>query len=355
MFYPPKTSTHHENPLKRFKAIHNYYFDRYGVLGLYITNKCNIKCTHCCVSSGPSETSLLEINKIISEIPKLVRTGRIKALHVSGGEPMLKQKEIQQIAKAGLIAKIPVAINTNGYWGSSKERATSLLNSIPGITQLIISTDEYHINFLPLESIKNAIEVALELGIIVHICICTTKGKRTKFVDILEEKLGNSILDSIAIAIVPVELGGRANNLPEANYRSKTKQYPIGKCSLINRPVVLEDGDVLACCNTTVSKTCKKSPLIMGNIKEETLESIFDRADKNLLLQAIRNLGPSFLAENLTYDQKKELKGVYLEGDICSICTDIMSKPKLCKEAMILVQRKDMRRIISSIDALFYG
>lgn len=103
--------------------VQTYFKQPYGVLGLYLTNKCNIMCRHCCVSSGPRESTQLAIDDVLSQVPDLVAAGIAKAIHVSGGEPFLYQDALRRIAQVGYEAGIPVGINTNAFWARSVSAA----------------------------------------------------------------------------------------------------------------------------------------------------------------------------------------------------------------------------------------
>jgi MoaA/NifB/PqqE/SkfB family radical SAM enzyme len=276
----------------------------------------------------------------------------VKGVHVSGGEPFLYQRDLRRICTAGHELGIPVAVNTNAFWARHIEAAENVIGSLPGITQLIMSADTYHESFLPLSRVVTAVNVALKRGILVHLCICTPKGQRNEFVERLETALGTEVIDQIEISINPVELGGRADILPEAHWRGVESTWPEGRCWLINRPVILEDGSVLACCNTTVAKKCGQSPLILGSIEHEPLQEILERASQSQLIQAIHLFGPSFLAENLDDESKTKLKGEYVKGDICSLCADMMSNPDLAAAVADIAVSSKTTRLIAVAKAL---
>jgi organic radical activating enzyme len=325
------------------------YFGRFqGILGLYITNKCNITCRHCSVNSGPTESTRLFIDDVLESIPTAVDKEIIKGIHVSGGEPFLYQSDLQRLASEAERLGILLGINTNAFWAKNLDKAHKVLDSMPGITQLMISTDIYHEEFIPLDRIKYASIAGLERGLIVQIAVCTSGGEKSDFVDRLSQILGEELANSIPIGINPVEASGRALSLLEAHWRKQQRSFPIGRCNQINRPTVLESGVVFACCNTCVSEQCGRSPLNLGNIKASSLEEIHLRTDTDYIIQAIRTLGPKFLAEILIVEGfEAELNGIYNEGDICSLCSDIMSNPKLVEVLIKVFQSDKVRRQVA--------
>src|SRR5205823_2463399 len=150
---------------------------------------------------------------------------------------------------------------------------------------------------LSLEVVRDAAQIALSRDLLVDIYVCTPAGRRTEFVERLESYMGEELLARVPVVVTTLETGGRADFVPEAHWRPHSQNLPGGRCDLVNRPVVLEDGDVLACCNTTVAKRCKLSPLVIGNTHREALPDILCRAREDDLLQAIRVFGPRFVAE----------------------------------------------------------
>jgi MoaA/NifB/PqqE/SkfB family radical SAM enzyme len=333
--------------------VQTYFTVFQAVLGIYLTNKCNIECRHCCVSSGPRESSHLSLTEILPQVAELVGNGTVRALHVSGGEPFLYRDDVHEIAEVGAQANIPVAINTNGFWATDISRARRLLKGMPGISQIILSADEYHLDYLPLERVVNATAACLELGVLVHISVCTPEGKRTDFVDHLEHALGREVLSNVSLSVSPVELGGRADTLVEAQWRTLKAELPEGRCRLLNRPVILEDGTVHACCNTTVAKRCRDSPLNLGNVRNEPLSSILQRSQGDAVLHAIRIYGPKFLAER--FASAASLSGTYREGDICSLCADMMANESVVDQLVRGSEDNGFRATVRAGRALLLG
>ena len=333
-------------------GIQSYYNQQHAILSLYLTNRCNIACRHCGVSSGPKENSRLDVKAVAYHLSALKATGIIKALHVSGGEPFLFLEDLTFLGESARELDLLFCVNTNAFWARSEQDGVRTLQKIPGLSQLFLSTDVYHAEFLPPNRVVNAVRACLARGIEVAVGICTQQGQRTDFVDQIEGLLGPELIKKISFGTNSIELGGRANSLTEANWRAETTELPTGACRLINRPVVLETGDVLACCNTTVAAACKKSSLTLGNICDDSLTTILKRGREDPVLQLIRILGPAFLVRLLTESERTELKGVYREGDICSACVDLMSRPMIAARLRVLSESDTINKLLSAVSSL---
>jgi hypothetical protein len=325
---PLQTRSNPENP--QWTALQRHFDVLHGILGIFLTNKCNVTCRHCATNSGPLETGLSPLDRVIPLLEPAVKAGIVRGIHVNGGEPFLYQRDIRRIAAEGRRLGILVGVNTNGFWAKTLAEGMRTIESMPGLTQLMLSTDVYHEEFIPLSAVKNAAEAGVRLGLVVQIAVCTPAGKPGPFTERLLDALGEDLLRDVAVGVNPIESEGRALVLPEAQWRPLASALPSGRCVLINRPVILDDGRIVACCNTCVSGRLSGGPLVLGDIERTTIESAYHCADSSYIVQAIRARGPEFLGDILIeVGEGGALNGPYRDGDICSLCYDIMSQPRL--------------------------
>jgi len=319
-------------PIPTLPPISRFYNTMHGVLGVYITNKCNIRCAHCCTDSSPDSQTLLNVMELQDSIKESFIYSNIKAIHVSGGEPFLKLRLLQLLGQQVQSLGLSYAINTNAFWAHSISQASNVINGIPGLSQLIISSDEYHEVFQSSKQVAWAAKAGVEAGIHVQICFCTDRGGETEFVQNTLDLLPKAIRQRVSVAVTPVELGGRANSLPEAHWRPMTNKFPEGPCPLVARPVVLEDGTVQACCNTTMRDKLIGTPLQFGKISDASLIGMLSTGSQDPLIRALRYLGPAYLAKQLSTEQQLSLSSPMPDGDICTLCTRIVSKPKMVED-----------------------
>lgn len=89
------------------------------VILLNITNKCNLQCTHCYVSSSPAEPIGLPIRAFIPVIEWINKNCPSISLAISGGEPLIRMDDVG--ALLSLIGKnIQPLILTNGHFFNKK-------------------------------------------------------------------------------------------------------------------------------------------------------------------------------------------------------------------------------------------
>jgi MoaA/NifB/PqqE/SkfB family radical SAM enzyme len=213
-----------------------FHFDSFqNTLSIYFSNKCNISCKHCGVKSGPHESGKLDINLLISQLSELVNLGKIRGLHIGGGEPYIYIQDMQRLAEFAQANGLLLAVNSNGFWARTEDKARKTLERTSGVTQLMLGTDSYHVGMIPLSSIQNAVRIATEKMIMVDVYICTAGGVRDDFVHAVEDLLV-PWLDASNVHVGPVEAVGRASGLPEAKWRKAVCEPPTGHVTgLIDR------------------------------------------------------------------------------------------------------------------------
>ena len=83
------------------------------------------------------------------------------------------------------------------------------------------------------------------------------------------------------------------------------------------------------CCSFKVLK-CATKPLLLGNIHTEDLISILEKAENDLIIQALKENGPVHLLE-LVNDKNIPLPENIDSVYPCDLCSDIMSNSDYCQ------------------------
>jgi hypothetical protein len=333
-------------------ALQDLYRSYHAIISIYLTNLCNLQCRHCGTNSDPTSRKSLKVDdRLLDMLRMSIRGGEIRMLHVSGGEPFLRRRELSALSDLALAEDVPLAVNTNGYWATSVERGTDILAKLPGISQVILSTDIYHAEWLSTEKLINAASASVACARLVDVYTVTPFGLPDAFTDGLDERLAAAGLAG-RVRRFHSELGptGRAIPLPDEELAPWQAEPAAGCCNLMNRPTVLENSTVLACCNTPAAEGCADSPLILGDIGETPLDRVLARVADDPLLKAIRVLGPAQLLNLLGSDGQAVLRESYRSGDMCTLCTDMMTDPAI---VALLRERLSQGGIARIVDAAF--
>ncbi len=324
-----KNSSLKENLLNRYESQIRFYN-----VTFCITFKCNAECAHCLYECGPQRNEKLSIESIKKSIVDLSKMG-INNFTLTGGEPFLFMKEIEEILSFANSLNLESLIGTNGFWGTSYEVALKILKKLYslGLRKLLLSADRYHQEFVGLERLINIIKAAETIGLKIKITVNMTKkdSESLKIVRILKDF-------NCVISLKEPRLVGRAlKNINEAdlfsfNMRFDDLEKMEVPCDQIGFPEITPDGRVWVCCGIPSARFCidclEGSPLMLGNIYYESLDKILNTHKDNLILKILKIYGPIKLVEIIIKGCKMdyEFKPKYYR--ICDLCCDILSSKK---------------------------
>src|SRR5262249_28098859 len=89
----------------------------------------------------------------------------IKHINFTGGEPFLFQDEHVELLALCRSLKLGARMVTNGFWARTVDAGMEVLSRFKeaGLTELNFSADVFHLEFLPAETLRNALECARQL------------------------------------------------------------------------------------------------------------------------------------------------------------------------------------------------
>ena len=136
-----------------------------------ITYLCNSKCRHCQLGEEKERrrfSSHIDKDTAVEIVRKVGRKYKPESVMTFGGEPLLYPEIVYAIHNEAKRMRIPVRdVITNGFWsrksGETEEIADNLAKS--GVTEVSVSVDAFHQEFVPLKFVKKAAESLLKAGI----------------------------------------------------------------------------------------------------------------------------------------------------------------------------------------------
>lgn len=310
-------------------------------ISFMLTYKCTIACPHCIVNAGPNRKEEMDVHRALDWIDQAAAyaEGQIKGLALTGGEPFYNIGHLRRISAYAQAKGFVTSVVTNAFWAKEKNEALDTLNEVPAIDYLSISTDVHHQRFIPIETIRNAVWAARETGRQFNIAICTDNEENPEYQSILRQLESIVTPDDIRIAVTYP--AGRALKHHNALNHEHSARPTVSACTMASAPVVYPDGNVMACIGPvlTISGAC---PLRLGNLNENSLQSILDNAEINPVLQIIRVWGPAKLVSLLTRAGKAELlPREYISNSTCDICYKLFSDDRIIAELeAILAERR---------------
>jgi organic radical activating enzyme len=293
---------------------------------IFINKRCPLRCRHCSVGFSESfhgstfrirEEDLVNIIEGIDpSIYKLVVFG--------GGEPSLAPSLIKlgvdTCRKSGLLSGIVTA----PIWSSSPARAKAFLDRVCGLTDVILSYDSYHLEFLKFAHYENAVREAFQRGIRVGINLTYS-----------DESEKQPLIDSLGPLMFGISYLGTSRAVPIGNASVQDKvgmQYititapadldAVPRGCILGKAYVDEDLRVHGCC---YSCTGEHSPFsFRGN--GSPIASIFQEMETDPLFQSVLKKG--FLGSLSPAGKQLLFHRVQGQrfGTECDLCVHIMKK-----------------------------
>jgi len=319
---------------------------RYATIGLLYTRTCPLACRHCIIESSPKVQEKMS-QALASEYIKVIPRYSDQ-LCFTGGEPLLYYNEILPLIRQGKELGLGVSLVTGAGWVSlakphiARERIIGLKEA--GLDALLVSWDSYHEEFSAPENALLIISIAREIGLSVQVRgVMSATGPLPR----IEQKLIS--IDVVYQKQDVVRLGSAAT-LPEDHFTFGDIPY-TGGCGTIFQPVIEPDGQVYGCCGPSRSSKSPTSPLILGNTNDESLETIFHRACRDPLLEAIATIGPHALFNLIKNDPAMQdvlpVRSTYT--GICELCLDMSDVPAVVEKLRARIGDPEINTLIAAI------
>lgn len=316
-------------------------------VGLLLTYHCQASCAHCIIRAGPDrheEVSLYDARDWIRQIADY-RNGYVYVLSLTGGEPFSNLKLLRAVMECAAENKLYISVITNGFWATKRKKAKQLLQSLPEICFISISTDLYHQKFVPFENVKNALWAAQECDIPFYISVVADNIADPDYKRVYSELLKLTGPESIRTGIT-FPVGRAADIKDELRYSLSSEPCPE-VCTAASSPCIFPDGRVYGCIGPLLELN-EQQPLYLGNLREHSVAEVFDRSETNTILHALRLWGPARLISWLREaGMGDHLPSVFVAGSNCQACYSMLSDPAVWEWMRQLEQDKEFRRKVA--------
>lgn len=330
---------------------------RYGFYKLvYITPTrfCPSRCRHCCIDAGPEQTLTASADELRRWVRSVGDAGPVEWLGIQGGEPFAIVDELRAMLEAARDAKLPAAVVTNGGWATSPRAARDVLGSLPRISLLVVSADEFHEEFVPLRSVRHALEAGLACAERTEMQICEGPG-HAAFMARLEEAVGRDLLSQAPITLAELGCTGRAAASGVASPPERTEEWPQGRCLFLGTPVIREDGTFVACCQPDVVTGDGPSPLRLGRMSDGSVARFLEQVDRDVYLQTLRVYGPRAVAVEASAHDWGWAPRRYARGIVCDLCRHLAACPGVFRAFRERHDNAEYRRELALARLAAYG
>ncbi|HYP29262.1 MAG TPA: radical SAM protein [Blastocatellia bacterium] len=304
---------------------------RFNSILFNIVEQCNIRCRHCGYADSTREKECGD-DELIDWVIQAVDYG-FPQIIFTGGEPFLRFPLLKRGVEAVYLRGGSSGIFTNALWGKTLESARETLKQLPGLTHLYLSSDVYHLEFVPAQYILNVIAVARELSIpTVVICITYTSEEDKRDMTALFEGQGDYVNFHYGRVIPSPQVHRLVSDAYSCMHEFVPENFP-SQCFL-HTPLVNPNGTLSTCHIGKVETHFEitESPYYLGNLKEEKLRDIFARAEENSAYQLLRVYGPQALVKiALASEAGDRLRDEKFSCE-CHMCFMVMRNPEVVSE-----------------------
>ncbi len=268
------------------------------------STQCNIKCDHCVAADALSRNERMDIHRakaIIEEMAQYHVTG----ISFTAGEPILFFNDIRNLVQLCNENGIYSRIVTNGYWAKTQEHSDKIVSELmlSGLSQLRISSSRWHQKNIDRENIVNAASSCQKYGLDYYISFVTDFSEQD---DSFEQFLRDNNLKFFP---EPVIYFGRAEGFDRP--RIFTDYHP-NICPM--NPYLSPELDMFACCDAG-NRFTETDFLYLGNLKDYSIDELFQKKEKNTLFYLIRTMGLTNIASYLGFKASEIVK--YRKCELC--------------------------------------
>ena len=199
-----------------------------------------------------------------------------KIICITGGEPMLYPILVKKIiAECSRLSFSQIWLFTNGFWANNKSKASATAQELRslGLTKMFISIDFFHQEYVPIKSVKNAIEASLESSLEVSIDarFIGEPDEQNEFNSATRsylKSLGNLLSEVEVIKAQPMFIGRAAESLAKHVKMKPLSEILTEKCpgawagGTLESPLgidVDELGFVTICPGLSIGNACEVS------------------------------------------------------------------------------------------------
>ena len=278
--------------------------NRFRKIAFGYATRCNIKCAHCVAADEEHPTTKMDLGKARTVIRALAGC-HVQGVSFTAGEPLLFLDDIVDLIGICRRNEIYTRVGTNGFWAKTELAADRVVMAlkVAGLSQLRISFSRWHQEHVPRDSILAAAESCKKAGLDYFISFVTDFSAA--------DEVGEQFLRDHQLRFSPEPLIylGRARKFDRP--RIFTDFHP-NTCPV--NPYLSPDLDMFACCDAGSSFT-KTNFFFLGNLKDQSLEALFQRYEKSRLINQIQTVGLTRLAASLGFKTREIV--TYRRCELC--------------------------------------
>ncbi|MBT7085837.1 MAG: radical SAM protein [Desulfobacterales bacterium] len=273
---------------------------------------CNIKCDHCVAHDDATQNVKMDFQTAESIVAKMAGSN-VTGISFTAGEPLLFFNDICKLIRICKDNRIYSRVVTNGFWAKNPEHSDHTVSELKlnGLSQLRISYSRWHQENVSQENILNAALSCQRQDLNYFISFITDFSKED---DRFEQFLRKNNLKFFP---EPLIYFGRAETFTRPDICS---DYQPNTCAM--NPYLSPELDMFACCDAGMHFT-NTGFFHMGNLETDSIDALFEKKEKNVLYNFIRNMGLTAIASFIGIKASK-----IVEYRKCELCEKLFNSPE---------------------------
>jgi hypothetical protein len=306
-----------------------------------VTYDCPISCKYCVTESGPWNGPALDAPFMSRVIDQALELGSLIVVVFTGGEPLLKLRDVMETIRYAQQHRLWTRIVTNSFWAATPDIALQILGDLKqaGLSEINLSCDDLHQEHIPLERVRNAYLAARELELPILIA-----HKRVKNGQITPESISdffgvklsefkeggvNQKTDLYSSSLtIPVGHGAKTLNLDDhIIYPTSLSAYSSPCSSILSSIIVSPAKDVRICCGMIDQRVPE---LTIGSLESQTLAEIVCEGNADLIANWLALEGPYGIMRFIR-EKAPEINFQDQYVNHCHLCNDIFTRDDVRK------------------------
>lgn len=276
------------------EAVEDIHRHKLEVVFLAVTNRCNLKCKHCCVSADAQCKDFFSTQQLMQAADQIIELNP-KHIGFTGGEPLLREDILPILEYTRRRYKGELSLLTNGLLINS-QNVKRIVNAVDSVSVSLDGYDEISCAKIRGEGVFQKAVDAIQLlkanglsDITVSMLISKgTVGAEEKFKGLCREMEVKPLIRRFT----PTGRGKENCDevMPEHDYNKDfaADRLSCALCSPGKHELYINaDGDIYPC-----GSLLERKELIMGNITENRLKDIFEEYNKKPDTKELDHLRP---------------------------------------------------------------
>lgn len=286
-----------------------------------ICTTCHMRCRHCSNADTLYNVSTIDI-RIVDKCIKVMTILGLDNITIVGGEPFEEFELLKNVCRIMYNNGKKISIITNGLWAQDINEGEKVLSMLPGVTNFIVSSDLYHLEFISEKNVRNVVELCRKYNINVSIhAVCANKTDAKKVRRVYQD-LSNKILINTNM-VMPI---GAAKMLEIDRFVLRDKIDKFSQFCGAGNIYVDINGNIYGCCNACLARG---KFFYYGNLMEISPCEVAEMISQDSIFQFIIKYGPRGLKDILIDLGKSDN---FLDKKYtceCDACVDILKNTSI--------------------------